>query len=52
MAEILKTLEVLRREGDRWTLLATYKGDAEVRAEPFDAVPLELGALWGKPAGA
>ena len=49
---ILKTLEVLRREGERWTLLATYKGDAVVSAEPFDAVPLELGALWGKPAGA
>ncbi len=49
---ILKTLEVLRREGDRWTLFGTYKGDAAVRAEPFDAVPLELGALWGKPAGA
>lgn len=49
---ILKTLEVLRREGERWMLMGTYKGDASVRAEPFDAVPLELGALWGKPAGA
>ena len=49
---ILKTLEVLRRDGERWLLLATYKDDAMVSAEPFEAVPLELGALWGKPAGA
>jgi Uma2 family endonuclease len=47
---IVRTLEVYRREGERWLLLATHKGEALVRAEPFDAVPLELGALWAPPA--
>jgi hypothetical protein len=27
-------------------VVATYEGDAPVRAEPFDAIELELGALW------
>jgi hypothetical protein len=31
---------------------ATSKGDGPVEAEPFEVVPLELGALWGEPAGA
>ena len=41
-----QTLEVLRLEAERWTLLATHEGEAKVRAEPFDAIELELGALW------
>lgn len=45
---VLKTLEVLRREGANWLLLKTWAGDASVRAEPFDAIELELGALWIK----
>jgi Uma2 family endonuclease len=43
---LLETLEVLRLEGQRWSLLATHEGKALVRAEPFDAIELELGALW------
>lgn len=42
----VKTLEVLSLESTRWTLAATHEGDACVRAQPFDAVELELGALW------
>lgn len=45
---VLKTLEVLRREGASWLLVATFAGDAMVRAEPFDAIELELSALWLK----
>ncbi len=41
-----KTLEVLRREGERYVVAATFEGDAPIRAEPFDAIELELGALW------
>ena len=41
-----QTLETYRLESGRWSLLATYAGDALVRAEPFDAVELELGAMW------
>lgn len=43
---IQHTLEVLRNESGRWLLLATYADDARVRAEPFEAIELELGALW------
>ena len=43
---LARTLEVLRREERGWHLVATYPGHASVRAEPFDAVELPLGALW------
>jgi Uma2 family endonuclease len=43
---VLRTLEVLSLESQRWTLVATHEDDAKVRAAPFDAVELELGALW------
>ncbi|MSP25086.1 MAG: Uma2 family endonuclease [Myxococcales bacterium] len=43
---IQRTLEALRREGSRWLILAVYRGDEKVRAEPFDAIELELGILW------
>jgi Uma2 family endonuclease len=42
----LRTLEALRLDAGQWRLLGTWKDDAQVRAEPFDAVALELGALW------
>ena len=41
-----RTLEVLRLEGSRWLLIGTWRDEARVRAEPFDAVELELAALW------
>jgi Uma2 family endonuclease len=42
----LKTLEVFRLDGATWRLLGTHVGDEKIRAEPFDAVELELGRLW------
>ncbi len=41
-----RTLEVLRLENARWSTLATYADDAIVRAEPFDAIEIELAGLW------
>lgn len=41
-----ETLEVLALESGRWTLLASYEGRVGVRAVPFDAIELALGALW------
>jgi len=41
-----RTLETYGLRDGKWLLLATYEGDAKVRAEPFDAVELELGLLW------
>jgi hypothetical protein len=43
---LLQTLEVLRLESQRWSLVAAYDADAIVRAEPFDAIELSLRALW------
>ncbi|MBI4952781.1 MAG: Uma2 family endonuclease [Myxococcales bacterium] len=43
---ILRTLEVLRLEQGRWLLLATHQGAERVRAEPFEALELELSILW------
>jgi len=47
-----QTLEVLRLEEARWTVVATHDGDASVTVEPFDAVPLDLYRLWGRDAPA
>ncbi len=41
-----QTLEVYRLENGRYSFLDTWEGDATVRAEPFEAVELALGALW------
>ncbi|WP_438005117.1 Uma2 family endonuclease [Sorangium sp. So ce321] len=46
LSPLLRTLEVYRLEGGRWVLLETYEDDAKVRAEPFDAVELDLAAIW------
>ncbi len=43
---LARTLEVYRLEATRWSLLDTYVDDARIRAEPFDAIELELGLLW------
>lgn len=43
---LARLVEVLRLQGARYEILATHKDDESVRAEPFDAVPLDLGALW------
>ena len=44
-----RTLEVLRLEAGRWTILATHAGSDVVRAEPFAEIELELQALWTDP---
>jgi len=42
----IRRLEVLALKSRGWTLVATHEGDVTIRAEPFGAVGLELGALW------
>ena len=44
-----RTLEVYRLEGEHYVLLAQHEDDERVRAEPFDAIELELAALWIPP---
>jgi Uma2 family endonuclease len=43
---IAETLEVYRHGGEAWLRVAVHHGAARVRAEPFDAVELELRLLW------
>jgi Uma2 family endonuclease len=45
---IARTLEVFRLEGQRWLLVATHGPDEVVRAEPFDAIEIDLLSLWGE----
>jgi Uma2 family endonuclease len=45
----VRTLEVLRRHEKSWLLVTTFSDRERVRAEPFDAVELDLGALWPPP---
>lgn len=45
---LARTLEVLRLDGSSWRIVATHGGDERVRAEPFQAVELDLLALWGE----
>jgi Uma2 family endonuclease len=42
----LETLEVYRLDEGTWMLLDTFEGDAIVRAEPFDALEMDLRFLW------
>ena len=41
-----KTLEIFRLETGRWALLSTFLENDLVRAEPFEAVEIDLGLLW------
>jgi Uma2 family endonuclease len=45
---IARTLEAFPLEADRWIVLGTWRDQARVRVEPFDAFELELGALWAR----
>lgn len=41
------SLEVFRLGSEYYELILTAHGDDVVRAEPFDAIELELGVVWG-----
>jgi hypothetical protein len=41
-----RVLEVFRLESTGYQLLATYEGGGPVRAQPFEAIELELAFLW------
>jgi Uma2 family endonuclease len=42
------TLEAYQLDAQRYTVLGTWRGNATVRVAPFDAIELELGALWAR----
>lgn len=41
-----RLLEGLRLDGTSYRIAGAFAGDDGVRAEPFDAIELPLGALW------
>jgi Uma2 family endonuclease len=43
-----QTLEVFRLEGGAWRLVTSVVGDLKVRAEPFEAVELDLANVWAR----
>ncbi len=48
---IAKTLEVYELgEAGRWRQVRIHQGNARVRVPPFEAIELDLGALWSPPS--
>jgi Uma2 family endonuclease len=43
---LVRTLEVYRLDGGTYRVVNVWRDSPTVRAEPFDAIELELGALW------
>jgi Uma2 family endonuclease len=43
---LARTLEAFKLVGSNWLRQGSWREDARVRAEPFDAIDLELEALW------
>jgi Uma2 family endonuclease len=43
---VVRSLEVSRLESGRWVEVAVHQYDEIVRAEPFEAVAIELSRLW------
>lgn len=43
---LARTLEVLRRGSEGWIVRAAFRDEVRVRAEPFDAIELDLAILW------
>ena len=46
---LARTLEVYRLENGHWVVASTHGGSERVRAEPFEAVELELARWWLEP---
>ncbi|MBI4952535.1 MAG: Uma2 family endonuclease [Myxococcales bacterium] len=44
-----RSLECYRRQEGGWLLVAAFGENDRVRAEPFEAIELELAGLWGTP---
>jgi Uma2 family endonuclease len=43
-----ETLEIYRLEAGAWRLVQSVAGPVKLRAEPFDAVELDLAHLWAR----
>jgi hypothetical protein len=47
---VSRTIEVLRLSGEDLVVAGTFGGDMQMRIPPFDAVAIDVGALWDSPA--
>ena len=45
-----RILEVYRLHDERWMVIGVHRNDDKVRAEPFDAIELDLSHLWSTAA--
>jgi Uma2 family endonuclease len=43
---VAHTLEILRFRDSAWTVISVHGGNERVRAEPFDAIELDLSGWW------
>ncbi len=43
---LTRTLEIMRLHEGQWLLVGIHRGDLRIRAEPFDAIELDLSVLW------
>jgi Uma2 family endonuclease len=46
---VARTIEVLNRAEAHWIVAGSFGGDGEMRIPPFDAVAIDVGALWDSP---
>ena len=45
---LARTLDIFGLQGGDWLLLHSFSGEERVRAEPFEAIELELALLWSE----
>ena len=45
---LARTLDIFRLQGSDWLLVHSFSGEERVRAEPFEAIELELALLWSE----
>jgi Uma2 family endonuclease len=45
---LARTLEIFRLQENQWVLVHSFTGEARVRAEPFEALELELALVWSR----
>ena len=45
---LARTLEIFRLQESQWSLVHSFTGEGRVRAEPFEAIELELALVWSR----
>jgi Uma2 family endonuclease len=48
MDPLARTLDIFRLQEGRWLLVHSFVGEERVRAEPFEAIELELALVWSE----